>query len=98
MRSSLFLGIMEDSSLQEALAKSSPHLIKTFIQEQPEYLQRIIYQGDAYLGKLIGRELEFSQIDQIEANIRSLLIRLAPTYFYQKEMLKVFAFVSPSAS
>lgn len=76
----LFLGILVDEELEQALSRSNPHLRALFIQEGSDYLHEITHQGSKYLGKQLGKLQDVSALPLVEQNIYSLFARLLPDY------------------
>jgi hypothetical protein len=96
VESQIFLGIKELPPLQEMLRKNPPQLLALFIQDQSEaniYLQRAGYHQHSYLGKFLGSHADLSCLDLIQANITSLLRRLAPEYPFQDVDLELFPII-----
>lgn len=87
----IFLGFPVNPSFQEQLKQVSIELVSTFIQDHPDYLQRIEHRGIPYLGKGIGSLVDCASVDLIQENIYSLLKRLVPDYPYQEHALILFA-------
>lgn len=93
MESLVFLGVKELPLMQEALSKKSPQLLALFIQDHPDYLQRVYYDGQAYLGKFLGSHVDLSCLDLIEKNIHSLLRRLDSDYPFHEAHLELFPII-----
>lgn len=101
LESQIFLGIREIPPLVEMLQKNPPQLLALFILEETVglkseaiYLQRVHYQQQPYLGKYLGSRADLSSLDLIQANIYSLLRRLAPTYPFQGIDLELFPIIT----
>lgn len=74
----LFFGFALNTKKFEELNRVPCALRHLFIQNNPEYLQQIEYEGSWYLGKDLGPCVECDHLAQIEANIKSLLLKFFP--------------------
>lgn len=90
LESQVFLGIKELPLLEETLQKNSPQFLALFIQDHPDYLQRVYLHQQPYLGRFLGSHVDLSCLDLIEENIYSLLHRLASDYPFQEADLELF--------
>lgn len=80
----LFLGLPLDNSFQNQLGKVSHHVRSLLIQNHPDYLNIVEYQGITYLGKHLGSLVNFSNLELVETHIYSLLRRLTVDYPYEQ--------------
>ncbi|MBA3723073.1 MAG: hypothetical protein H0W88_11835 [Parachlamydiaceae bacterium] len=83
----LFLGFPLNSDYQILLKQTPENLRSLFIQNDPDYLQEVEHEGILYLGKSLGSSVQIQKIDQMEANIFSLLQRLVGNYQYKSVSL-----------
>ncbi len=90
LKSRVFLGVKELPALQAQLKKKSPQFLELFIQDDPDYLQRVEHQGQPYLGKFLDSHVDLSHLDLIESNVYSLLRRVVPEYPFQESILELF--------
>lgn len=74
----LFLGMPVDQSLLLQLNHVNPFTKSTFIQEG--YLQELEIQGKSYIGKKLGKTMEFQHVEALESNICSLIKKIVPDY------------------
>ncbi len=79
-RISLFFGVEVTEELDQALQSVNPHLLMLLIHNDSEYLHEYHEKGTRYLGKNLGTFVEGKALDLIEANIKSLLKKLVPSY------------------
>jgi len=92
----LFLGLKVNTLLKQELKKSSSSVLDLFIQDHPEYLQQVAFNGSEYLGKKLGEKLDLSHLDQIQQNIQTLVSRVAPQYVYHHSALVLFPLIQQS--
>lgn len=90
LNSLLFLGLPIDESFAILLKKNKPEYISLFINSNNIYLEEINFQEVRYLGKYVKNEESLTQLKLLEANIYSLLKKLAANYDYSKSNLVLF--------
>lgn len=91
INSSLFLGFPVDEPFLSALEKNKPDYISLFIHSGDAYLEDVQFQGVRYLGKYVNNEEPITQFELLEANIFSLLKKLAADYDFSSSNLVLFA-------
>lgn len=89
----LFMGLELEPRIEESLQKNSPSLLEFFIQDHPDYLKKMTFEGKSYLGKTVGKAVDLTQIELVEVNIFSLLHRLMPESSLQDSVLKIFPII-----
>jgi hypothetical protein len=87
----LFLGLPIDTQLQKALNQGNSHAQTIFIDNESDYLHHTELEGITYLGKHLGASAQISFFEQLEANIISIISRLAPDYSFQDKELQLIA-------
>lgn len=87
----LFLGFPLFSSYKIDLEALEPALRSFFIQNHPDYLQSVEFNGIKYLGKPLPSLVELSDVELLEANIYSLLRQLVKDHPYQETALCLLA-------
>lgn len=87
----LFLGFPVDEAFLESLDQIDEKLQNYFVQQNDHYLQKIVgANGTVYFGKFVGEKTDLQELHAVEANIYSLLKRLAPGFPFQKTALRLF--------
>lgn len=86
----LFLGYPLDKSCEAQLQKVNPDLLTSFIGDNSAYLQKFENMNGSFLGKKVGRAIDFEALRLAESNIYSLLNRLIPQYPFQETALMLF--------
>lgn len=81
---SLFLGFLQTSCMQEAFQKASPALV-TLFTGGGDYLERRFDGEKSYLGKQCHAFPTLQELEDLEANITSLIQRLAPHLHLKNE-------------
>jgi len=76
----LFLGLPIDQNLARQLDQVNSYTKAMFIQEGENYLQEVIFNDRTYLGKKLGKITDSQSLETLEANVYSLLKKLAPGY------------------
>lgn len=79
----LFLGFPISSDFASRLNCTPEPILHSFIQDHPDYLQKIEHQGMEYIGKSLEFPVDTRLLELIEANIYSLLRRLVADYSYE---------------
>jgi hypothetical protein len=87
----LFFGFLIEADFSAKLQAIDPKIRDLFIQNDANYLQTATHNKKTYLGKFIGKKGELSQLEQLEANIFSLLKKLVPDFPYEKHSLILFS-------
>lgn len=90
MQPNLLLAYPISSELQEALNRANPILLSLFTQGGPDYLSIIEHEGTRYLGKRIGSS-DLATLEQLQLNVKSLLVRLAPDQNYDSSQFFLLA-------
>lgn len=80
MKTALFLGVPLDGDLASHLEAAAPALKALFIKNDPSYLRIISHEGRDFIGKFADPSTTLLQLDQLETNIQSLLVKLLPDY------------------
>lgn len=94
----LFLGYPVDEQFAEALNEQNPALVSLLIQEGDSYLQWTNREDIPFLGKFIDENPKMSSLDLFEANIYSLLQKLAPALPIKEKPLWLFPIVKENAA
>ena len=92
----LFLGLAIDEPLKKTLDKLNPHMKQLFIQNGSEYLHCTDRDGCDFLGKRLDKVQEISRFELLEANIKSLIKKLAPDYPLDERELTLFPVTTSS--
>lgn len=85
--SKLFLGVLLDEELEAELQKA-PHYLRSSLLEEPGFLEKVEFQGEKYLGKLLGSEIDLESLALAEAHVNSLLTKILPDYPYKELLLR----------
>lgn len=87
----LFLGFPMDDVFLESFEQIDEKVQNFFVREDDQYLQKVTNaSGTIYLGKFIGDKTDLEELHDIEANIYSLLKRIAPDYPFHQTPLRLF--------
>jgi hypothetical protein len=89
--SQLFLGILIDSSLDEALRKINPSLKVLFIQNQDPYLSEIELNNQKFLGKFAGKITDLQSLELLKDNIFSFLKKILPSVSFTEAKMLLLA-------
>lgn len=89
----LFVGFSPDSNFEEGVEETNPHLL-TLLTSGGDYLQEASYNQKRYLGKSTSSLLSVQQLENLEANVVSLLKRLVPGYPFENHPLCLLALPS----
>lgn len=74
-----------------AIFKNLPDsLVKVFVGQDDSYLQKIEREGESFLGKRIGKEVDVEGLKNLESNIYSILNRLTPDFPIKETSLVLF--------
>jgi hypothetical protein len=87
----LFLGFPVENQILSALESLSLSVRTLFIQNSPDYLHEIYYEGRIYLGKPLKPMVDTEELEELEANIYSLLNKLLPNQPIKSNPLILFA-------
>lgn len=87
----LFVGYAVDEEFQQALGRANPHALDLFINNNSDYLHRLEGKEGVFLGKFLGRLENLNALEALEANVKSLLLKLVPTLSFQERCLQVVA-------
>lgn len=88
----LFLGFPVEDIFKMSLSHVDKNILDVFISENGEYLNKIIYRNQVYLGKFAGQIVDYDGLVLLETHIYSLLKKLVPDtkYHYKKTRLILF--------
>lgn len=89
----LFLGLEVTPVVEGFLAVADPALLKIFMKDDEIYLHDLSYEGKRYLGKFAGSQTDVASLEQLEINIRSLLIKILPSEDLSHFSLHLFPLV-----
>lgn len=78
----LFLGFPLDGLFEEHLQKSSPPMVALFTKGG-DYLSPLTIKNQKYLGKFPSPHSTMEELECLEANLLSLLRRIAPRYPFE---------------
>lgn len=87
----LFLGFTIDDGFAQKLKKLDPAILSAYIREEDLYLQELTLSKEKYLGKYISGSIDLPSLEQLETNILSILQKLIPESFKQKQHLVLIA-------
>ena len=81
----LFWGIPIDTAFSIAIAKTNPHALKMFINnESTDYLHRIQHKNISYIGKELPSCSSTESLTLLENNIYSILHKLVKEYDFSQ--------------
>src|SRR5438445_4151287 len=86
----LFMGVNIEGPFADRLSNANPQLVALFLNPEREYLLEVQHEGKRYLGKMISTSCDLASLEQIEANIVSLLKKIVPDYAYDQIELVLF--------
>ncbi|NGX55634.1 MAG: hypothetical protein KR126chlam2_01273 [Chlamydiae bacterium] len=86
----LFVGFSPDSNFEEGMEEANPYLA-SLLTGGGDYLQKANYNQKRYLGKPTSSLLSVQQLENLEANVVSLLKRLVPGYPFENHPLCLLA-------
>ena len=86
----LFFGFPVDPLFEKELSKVNPHMLDQFIQRGGDHLEERVHLEMRYLGKDLGRLADLQTLEQLEANIFSILKKIVPDYEYGEIPLTLF--------
>lgn len=89
MRTTLFLGYPLTDSLQKEFTQVDARMLEMFLSGVAPYLQRIEYRGEVFIGKEVGQAADFNKIKLLEANIYSMLAKIAPSHSFKETPLSL---------
>ena len=89
----LFLGFEITPAIEKLLQKTVPQLVKVFIKPDDAYLNEVSSGGCRYLGKFADKTTDINALEQLEANIRSLLSRVFPQEIPTSFTLQLFPLI-----
>ena len=75
-----FLGFEQNKSFEQACSLVNPYLRKRFIDDSSQYLSRLTYKEQTFIGKYISPPIDKNQLTLLTQNIISLVMRMIPTY------------------
>lgn len=84
----LFLAFAPDADFKKEMEKGNPYLNTLFIGKD-EYLQKITYKGEGYLGKYLPPVSTLDQLKFTETHLLSLLQKLTPNYSFHSNPFKI---------
>lgn len=87
----LFYGFPLDSECSHQLNSLNPSLLSSFIRDDDAYLKELIFEGVRYVGKNVGESVDLAELELLDVNIYSILIKLLPNYPCQKTPLVLLA-------
>lgn len=89
----LFMGVVVEGSFASQFSSANPQLVALFLNPEREYLLEMKHEGKTYLGKTVSTSADLASLDQMEANIVSLLKKIVPDYPYDDLELVLFPLV-----
>lgn len=87
---SLFLGLASTPAFEEKLQKLNPYFLSHWTGGGP-YLHEQRWEELRVIGKPLSSIVSLQELEDLEANVLSLLKRLVPDYLYQNHPLSLFA-------
>ncbi len=90
IRANIFIGMIVNERLQEALDKCEPYNERFFRRNDPDYLQMTTSSEKTLIGKRLTKSVELSEIDNIVSNIISILKKICPDSYFEKKDFSVF--------
>ncbi len=90
IRANVFIGMVINERLQEALDKCDPYNERFFRRNDPDYLQVTTAADKNIIGKRLARSVQLSEIDNIVSNVISILKKICPDYFFDKSEFGIF--------
>lgn len=91
---SVFLGFAPDNHFDSKLKGANPYL-RSLLTNGGLYLREVVHEKMRYLGKCTSSPIaSVSELDNLEANILSLLKRLVPDYPYAEKPLVMIALLN----
>ncbi|MBN1493591.1 MAG: hypothetical protein JW938_05530 [Candidatus Omnitrophica bacterium] len=90
IRANIFIGMIINERLQEALDKCEPYNERFFRRNDPDYLQMTTTGDKSLIGKRLSRSVPLSEIDNIVNNIMSILKKICPDFYFDKNDVSVF--------
>lgn len=88
--SRLFLGFPIQEEFQKKLQEIDPEILQIFICPQSDYLEQAAFKETVYLGRYVNDVTNLQSLDQLEANVYSLLKKIIPDYPFEKTPLLLF--------
>lgn len=79
----LFLGLPKNDLLNKHLQSAHPPLV-AYLTSGGDYLEEIVFNERLFLGKKSPLPLSIEELQLLEANVLSLLKKLAPQYPYKE--------------
>jgi len=89
----LFMGVVVEGAFASQFSAANPLLVALFLNPEREYLLQIKHEGKTYLGKAVSTSADLASLEQMEANIVSLLKKIVPDYPYDDMELVLFPLV-----
>lgn len=86
----LFYGFPLDEAFMEQFRKVNPEISTMFIQDSSDYLQKISFNNQSFIGKNIGRVTDIDSLNLTQTHILSILNKLVPNYTYKSNVLVLF--------
>ncbi len=94
-KSGLFLGYPIDKSHSNKLQSLSPHMLNFFVNDQANYLYKVVFKENLYYGKFVDEFSDIMTLELLEKNIYSLLKRIEPGFPFENTPLTLFPIQSP---
>jgi hypothetical protein len=89
----LFMGVVVEGPFAAQFSAANPQLVALFLSPDREYLLEIQHEGKRYLGKTVSKSTDLASLEQMEANIVSLLRKIVPEYAYDQMEMVIFPLV-----
>jgi hypothetical protein len=90
IRANVFIGMVVNERLQEALDKCEPYNERFFRRNDADYLQMTTAGDKNLIGKRLTRSIPLSEVDNIVSNILSILKKICPDYYFDKSEFGIF--------
>jgi hypothetical protein len=89
----LFLGFEVTEPYERLLLDADKQALKSFVKNDDTYLQDIMYEDTRYLGKFAGEQTDMASLELLEANIKTLLVKILPIETVSKISLQLFPLI-----
>lgn len=94
IQANVFVGVVIEQKLQEALDACDPYNERFFRRKDPQYLMVSKSGEKNIIGKRLGRTVDVADLDNIVLNIISILKKICPDFSFSKEQFSVFTEIS----
>ncbi|MFC1809511.1 hypothetical protein ACFL3D_05270 [Candidatus Omnitrophota bacterium] len=90
IRANIFVGIIVNEKLQEALDKCEPYNERFFRRNDPDYLQMTTTGEYSLIGKRLEKSIKIAEIDDVVSNIISILKKICPEHYLEASNFSIF--------